>query len=230
MGEDEWLELAYRDRTWVTQLDGDLVENARGTVSGTPTSSSMSPGLVVWMLEIARISEGDRVLEVGTGTGYSTALLCHRLGSEAVASVECDPVVAGRARGALTGAGYAPALVVGDGLGHYERNAGYDRLIASCSVRHIPIPWVWQLRDGGTITTPMSGWMCGDAFVHLTLGAGSTASGRFLAEDIHFMTTRSHGPPPMAPPYLTGGEVRESRVDPWTLPQNEVSAGFPTID
>ncbi|MFC4006859.1 hypothetical protein ACFOY2_06485, partial [Nonomuraea purpurea] len=65
-------------------------------------------------------------------TGYSTALMCHRLGSGAVTSIEYDPVIADRAKTALTIAGYMPFLVQGDGLHGYERRAPYDLLI----VRH----------------------------------------------------------------------------------------------
>ncbi|MFI7053291.1 hypothetical protein ACIBLB_14650 [Streptosporangium canum] len=111
--EDEWLHLVYRDETWVTQIDGSMVEGAHGTVSGAPTSSLTLPGLVVLMLGAAGISDVDKVLEVGTGTGYSAALMCHMLGSHAVTSVEYNPAVAGRARDALTAAGYAPTLVTG---------------------------------------------------------------------------------------------------------------------
>ncbi|MEV8630660.1 hypothetical protein AB0395_03300 [Streptosporangium sp. NPDC051023] len=67
MTTDEWLELVYRDETWVTQVDGVMAEDAYGLIQGAPTSSSTLPGLVVRMLEAARISEGDKVLEVGTG-------------------------------------------------------------------------------------------------------------------------------------------------------------------
>ncbi|MGW0590967.1 rRNA adenine N-6-methyltransferase family protein [Streptosporangium sp. NPDC002607] len=63
------------------------------------------------MLEAARISGGEKVLEIGTGTGYSTALMCHRLGDKAVTSIEYDQVVARRARDALAAAGYAPTLM-----------------------------------------------------------------------------------------------------------------------
>ncbi|WP_344926723.1 ATP-grasp peptide maturase system methyltransferase, partial [Streptosporangium carneum] len=217
VGADEWLELVYRDETWVTQIDGVMVTDAHGLVQGAPTSSSTLPGLVVRMLEAARISDGDKVVEIGTGTGYSTALMCHRLGSKAVTSIEYDPAVAGRARDALTAAGYTPTLVTGDGLAGYEKNAEYDRLIATCSVRYIPFPWLWQVRDGGTITVPLSGWMYGSAFARLTLDDDGTASGRFLEDDVYFMTARPHGPPPMAAPYLGIGDGRSSRVDPRVL-------------
>ncbi|MEU8271027.1 hypothetical protein AB0B89_28190 [Sphaerisporangium sp. NPDC049002] len=110
-----------------------------------------------------------------------------------------------------------PVLVTGDGLAGYDKNAEYDRLIATCSVRYVPMPWMWQVRDGGTITAPLTGWMRGAAFAHLTLGDDGTASGRFLKDDIYFMTARTHGPPPVASPYLRSGEVRESRVDPRVL-------------
>ena len=217
MTGDEWLELVYRDETWVTQVDGVLVEEVRGLACGVPTSSSTLPGLVVRMLEAAGISDGEKVLEIGTGTGYSTALMCHRLGDGAVTSVEYDRVVAGRARDALADVGYAPTLVVGDGLAGYEGNAEYDRLIATCSVRYIPIPWLWQVRDGGTITAPLSGWLGGVAFAHLTVAEDGTASGRFLKDDVYFMTARPHGPPPMSSPLLGIGDGRASRVDPRVL-------------
>ncbi|MEV6863761.1 ATP-grasp peptide maturase system methyltransferase [Streptosporangium subroseum] len=217
MTADEWLHLAYRDETWVTQIDEVMAEDAQGLISGAPTSSSTLPGLVVRMLEAAQITDGDKVLEIGTGTGYSTALMCHRLGSKAVTSIEYDRAVAERARDALTVAGYVPTLVNGDGLAGYDKNAEYDRLIATCSVRHIPFPWMWQVRDGGTITVPLSGWMYGSAFAHLTLADDGTASGRFLKDDVYFMTARPHGPPPRSIPHLGIGDGRGSRVDPRVL-------------
>ncbi|WP_307827812.1 ATP-grasp peptide maturase system methyltransferase [Planomonospora sp. ID82291] len=214
VGADDWPAMAYTDQTWVTQVDGLLAEDATETVTGSPSSSSTLPGLVVRMLEDAQISEGDRVLEIGTGTGYSTALMCHRIGGEAVTSVEYDPAVAERARRAIGRFGCTPTLAVGDGLHGHDENAPYDRLIATCSVRTIPPAWMRQVRDGGTILAPMWGWMGGVASAHLTPAGDGTAGGRFLTQDLYFMTARSHLAPPR-PPVTTGtGEARESRIDP----------------
>src|SRR5882757_6028492 len=122
VGQDYWLDLAYQDVTWVTQLDGT---DAQGPPRGIPTSSSTMPSLVVRMLEDLDVRDGDRVLEIGTGTGYSTALLARRLGGELATSVEIDPGVAARAAGALRETGYAPHLVRGGGRAGYSERAPY---------------------------------------------------------------------------------------------------------
>ncbi|MFC4586969.1 methyltransferase domain-containing protein [Sphaerisporangium corydalis] len=119
VGMDEWLALAYADQTWVTQVGGVLADEATDVVTGSPSSSSTFPSLVVLMLEAAQIAEGDTALEIGTGTGYSTALMCHRLGQEAVTSIEYDQEVAARAGKAITEAGYTlnRAGIDGDFIG-----------------------------------------------------------------------------------------------------------------
>ncbi|MGC0419303.1 hypothetical protein ABIA38_004824 [Embleya sp. AB8] len=68
VGEEAWLRLVYSDETWVTQVDGVHVADAEGAMVGNPTSSSTLPSLVMRMLDVAGIREGDRVLEIGSGT------------------------------------------------------------------------------------------------------------------------------------------------------------------
>jgi methyltransferase of ATP-grasp peptide maturase system len=218
MSSEDWLALVYTDETWVTQVNGVMAEDATGPVAILrPTSSSTLPSLVVRMLEAAEISEGERVLEIGTGTGYSTALMCHRLGEQAVTSIEFDPVVADRAKAALAVAGYAPTLVQGDGLLGYERNSPYDRLIATCAVRTIPPAWVRQVREDGTITAPMLGWTGGVAFAHLRVADNGTASGRFLDDDVYFMPARPHAAPPLETMEIGIGDVSDTKIDPSLL-------------
>ncbi|HUR08733.1 MAG TPA: ATP-grasp peptide maturase system methyltransferase [Nonomuraea sp.] len=218
MSPEEWLTLVYTDETWVTQIDGVMAENATEPVQiSRPTSSSTLPSLVVMMLEAAGISEGDRVMEIGTGTGYSTALMCYRLGEDGVTSIEYDPVVATRAKRSITRAGYSPTPIEGDGLIGYEANAPYDRLIATCAVRTIPPTWVRQVREDGTITAPMLGWTGGAAFAHLRVADDGTASGRFVKDDVYFMPARAHAAPPRPTLQIGLGEVSDSKLDPAVL-------------
>ncbi|NEE24368.1 methyltransferase, partial [Streptomyces sp. SID7982] len=70
----EWARIAYRDESLTTQLDGHLTaDQVSGPVTGSPTSSSTTPVTVVDMLEKLEVEDGQQVLEVGTGTGYSSA-------------------------------------------------------------------------------------------------------------------------------------------------------------
>jgi protein-L-isoaspartate O-methyltransferase len=67
------------------------------------------------MLTLLDAHAGHRVLEIGIGTGYNAALLCHRLGSDNVASLDIDSELVDTARQRLAALGFHPALTVGDG-------------------------------------------------------------------------------------------------------------------
>jgi len=217
VGEEEWLRLANTNSTWVTQVEGLHATDATAPLSGAPTSSSTLPSLVVRMLEVAGVREGDRVLEIGTGTGYSTAVLCHRLGEANVTSVEYDPALAALAAERLRAAGYAPTLVVGDGLKGHKEGAEYDAVIATCAVRHIPPSWLFQLKDSGSITTTLSGWMLASGLVRLTLADDGTASGRFTGEHVSYMLARPHERPPGPDLFRHHGTIRPTCIDPALL-------------
>ncbi|MBC2874734.1 MULTISPECIES: ATP-grasp peptide maturase system methyltransferase [Streptomyces] len=197
VGVEEWLRQAYSDETLVTQFDGQESDwDDPKPVSGAhPTSSSTLPALVVHMLEELRVDDGTTVMEIGTGTGYSTALMCHRLGSDRVTSIETDPAVAARARGALGHCGYTPRLVIGDGLAGAPAGAPYDRTIATCGVRHVPYAWVRQTRPGGLILATLRGWMRSLGLVRLTVGRDGRAEGRFIDGDPSFMIARQQDGP-----------------------------------
>ncbi|MCC5036032.1 ATP-grasp peptide maturase system methyltransferase [Streptomyces sp. WAC 00631] len=214
LGGEEWLRMVYSDTTWVTQVDGISAADAPGPLPGKPTSSSTLPSLVLRMAELAGIREGDKVLEIGTGTGYSTAILCHRLGDKAVYSVEYDGALAATAAQHLRDAGCSPNLVVGDGLRGHPGGAEYDAVIATCAVRTIPASWLWQLRDGGSIVTTVSGWMLASGLIRLVLDEEGTARGRFTGDTVSYMLARPHERPPRATFYPHPGTTRRTRVSP----------------
>lgn len=201
-GDAEWSEGVYADEALVTQLDGDdtaLAAARRGEcVTGTPTSSSSAPTLMAAMLAALDVCEGHRVLEVGTGTGYNTALLAQRLGAGHTTSIEVDPPMAARAHDALAHLGYHPQLVCGDGAAGVAAHAPYDRLIATVALPRVPPAWLEQTSDDALILIPLSCAGHGGLMALLSRQAGGRASGRFLSQYGGFMSVRSL-PQPAAP-------------------------------
>lgn len=168
---DEWLRVAYTDTSLITQVDA----------GSTATSASSQPSVMARMLAALEVCDGSRVLEVGTGTGYNAALLCHRLGAAQVVTVEVDERLADSARAALAMAGFQPTVVTGDGLAGYPPGAPYDRIIATCAVTAIPPAWVAQLADGGVMVASL-----GFGVVALRKRDGGL-TGRFLPVHAAFM-------------------------------------------
>ncbi|MET7510879.1 ATP-grasp peptide maturase system methyltransferase [Streptomyces albidoflavus] len=215
--DEGWLRGVYTDRTLVTQLDGRVrADEVAGDepVPGSPSSSSTLPSLVLRMWRQLEVEPQHRVLEVGTGTGYSTALGAHRLGDARITSIEYDPAVAASAASALAAAGYGPRLIVGDGLRGDPGGGPYDRLVATCAVRHIPLPWLHQVVPGGKILVTLSGWSYASGLALLTVTGPGTATGRFLPGHTSFMIARPHDRPPRPTLTLLPGEERATRIDP----------------
>lgn len=179
-----WLTSVYSDDSLVTQL-----AHAHGADRAWPTSSSTMPSLMVRMLELLHVTDGARVLEIGTATGYNAALLCHRLGPEQVTSVELHPELAVTAAERLSTLGYRPTIALGDGADGYPRRAPYDRIVATCAVSAIPATWIDQLAAGGRIITDLRTEMSSSLAV-LDKISVDTVSGRLLDQPGHFMWLR----------------------------------------
>lgn len=218
-----WLPACYLDESPVTQIAGTIAPgDVRGLILHEPTSSSTLPSLVLRMLDDLGVEDGMHVLEIGTGTGYSTALLCRRLGDDLVTSVEVDPNVAAKAATALAQAGHVPYLVTGDGLAGHPDNAPYDRIIATCGVRTTPTAWLAQTRPGGQILAPLSGWMGSSDLARLTVHDNGTATGPPLGGQVSFMLARPQSTPgarpaPGHPHRRRAGDITGADVlDDWT--------------
>ncbi len=168
-----------------TAVYSDCSLLTRFNSAGIATSSSTQPSLMAIMLERLDVHDRDTVLEIGTGTGYNAALLAHRLGEEAVTTIDIDPNAAADAERALVRTGYQPAIRCGDGAAGVPTRAPFDRIIATCGVPRIPRAWIDQTRPGGKILANVS-----FGLVLLTVTADDVAAGRFDTEPAAFMQLR----------------------------------------
>jgi protein-L-isoaspartate O-methyltransferase len=108
------------------------------------------------MLEALEVQPGQRVLEIGAGTGYNAALLSRLVGPRGrVVTIDIDAVTARRARRALAAGGYSARVATGDGRQGWARGAPYDRIVATASAAEIPRAWLDQLAPGGLLEAPV---------------------------------------------------------------------------
>jgi protein-L-isoaspartate(D-aspartate) O-methyltransferase len=112
------------------------------------------PYIVALMTEALELTGAERVLEIGTGSGYQTAILCE-LASEVV-SIERTPLLARQAASRLRAIGYPNlTLIEGDGTQGWPPGAPYDAILAAAAATQIPQPLVDQLADGGVLVLPV---------------------------------------------------------------------------
>ena len=112
------------------------------------------PYIVALMTQLLALRGAERVLEVGTGSGYQAAVLA-QLGGE-IYSVEIDPVLAERARATLAGLGATNVHVrAGDGFFGWPEAAPFDAIIITAATPRLPDALRDQLREGGHVVVPL---------------------------------------------------------------------------
>lgn len=143
----EPLDQVYSDRSIVVRRDAE----------GQWTSSSSQPAIMAIMLEQLDLKPGQRVLEIGAGTGFNAALIASIVGPEgAVVTMDIQPDLVERAQRCLEGAGYGwVQAVAGDGGYGYLEGAPYDRIILSVASSVIAAAWMEQLAPDGRLVLPL---------------------------------------------------------------------------
>ena len=174
-GDPGYAQAVYTDTSLLTQWDD----------TGTATSSSSEPSTMAVMLEALDVADGDRVLEIGVGTGYNAALLCHRLGDERVTTLDIDPSLVDVARTRLHHAGFRPIVLESDGTAGAPHHGPFDRLIATCGFGRVPDAWRAQMHVGGVIVVNL-----GLGLARLTIADDHSTRGHFLPQTAAFMTAR----------------------------------------
>jgi len=122
------------------------------------------PFIVAFMTEQMRPQPTDRILEIGTGSGYQTAILAELV--KDVYTIEIVEPLAKEASARLTRLGYSNAHVkVGDGFQGWPEVAPFDAIIVTCAPTKIPQPLTQQLKDGGRMIIPVGAGL--DQQLHL---------------------------------------------------------------
>jgi protein-L-isoaspartate(D-aspartate) O-methyltransferase len=157
------------------------------------------PSLIAAMVAALDLTGTEKVLEVGTGYGYQTALLA-RLAAQVI-SIDVWPDMVAQARENLAGQGIGNAvLITGDGSQGVPEHAPFGAIIVSAAFPKVPPPLADQLADGGRLVQPVGPGGGEDVIVYRKSGSGLTC-GRVLTMASFVRLHGRYGyPPPPQPP------------------------------
>lgn len=186
MEDSSWLAQIYRDRPLVTRVDR----------AGMPTCSNSAPSLVFRMLDTLAVRPGERIAEIGTGTGQMAGLLGMLTGANGeVVTLDLDSDLAMTARERL--AKFLPGAPVtvrhADGGTWQAADAKFAALLATASCWPVPAGWIASLAPGGRACLELRGKIDGALLLarRASRGPGEVAHGRFSAQRAGFMRLTS---------------------------------------
>ncbi|WP_327676573.1 rRNA adenine N-6-methyltransferase family protein [Kitasatospora sp. NBC_00458] len=161
---------------------------------GAPVSSSPTPTVVAQRLRNLDVADGMRVLDIGTGIGWTAGLLAHRLGADRVVTVELDRDLANEARRRLLVNRLPVKVVADDGMLGHPQGAPYDRIHVAVATRRVPMALIEQVVPGGLIVVPYTTPFCDGGLSKLTVAEdGRSADGPFV-EEAAFVREREQWP------------------------------------
>jgi len=139
-----------------------------------------APHMVAMMAEALELREGQKVLEIGAGSGYNAAVMAELVGPTGkIITLERHPSLAEKARKVLLEAGYGNVqVVVGDGSLGYPEEAPYDRISVTCGAPRVPSSLAEQLNEGGIMLIPVGG------LEYQSLLRVMKLDGKLLSEDL----------------------------------------------
>lgn len=114
-----------------------------------------APHMVAIMTDRLALSQGDHVLEIGTGCGYHAAIVAETIDTGTVYSVEYVPELAQSARERLDRLGYDVHIKTGDGHDGWPEHAPYDGVYLTCAIPELPEALIEQVVPGGRIVAPI---------------------------------------------------------------------------
>ncbi|MGD2113190.1 MAG: protein-L-isoaspartate(D-aspartate) O-methyltransferase [Gammaproteobacteria bacterium] len=149
------------------------------------------PYVVAVMTDLLNLEPGNRVLEVGTGSGYQAAILAE-LGAQ-VYTIEIIEPLGERARRDLEALGYANIEVrIGDGYYGWAAEAPFDAIVVTAAASHVPPPLIEQLKPGGRMVIPVGGRFMVQQLVLVEKDAGGEVTTRQILPVRFVPLTGSH--------------------------------------